>query len=558
MRGAAATARWRAYGPVAAAFLAAVAFVNPLRETALCDDWAYAATARQVLETGRYRLHDWLSASMPFQAWWGAAFARALGFSFSALRLSTLTLAAVGLFAFCRLAREVGISRSATGVLALVWLGSPIVFCHSFSFMTTVPYLACSTLALWLYARAWRRGSWRAALAAALAAAAAMLTRQFALALIGAGGLLWLLERNWTRRAAALYLAGFALPALAALWQLALGGAEPTWAQQMNVKRQIAYWAHPGTVLTQGCWRPSVALPYLGLFSLPLLFAWWGARRRPAGTNQAAGAEAGPLPLPPLRTASVALVAALVGLGALYARVRGGGDGFMPYLRFHFAGLRASAWRLPLSAAAAAAGILVGAAGLQRLTRRGWACLSRGERLLDLFAVLTMAEYVLCVDFVDEYLAALLPYALIVGGRQYEAGLLRARRYAMGGAVAVLLGAAIWTRAWLAGEEALWRGAEELRRAGTAPERVFASWTWNAYYGFDRYLDNVQRRLFWDFDDFFGRWRALEYGRAVYRVRRAEETGGAGAWRAAREVPYRDGLLRRRVVKVEERAGDGS
>ena len=87
-------------------FLLSVLLINPLRETAMEDDWAYALTVRHVLTSGEYRLHDWLVANMPFQAYWGALFASLGGYSFAMLRLSTLVLAAIGLVAFYHLARE--------------------------------------------------------------------------------------------------------------------------------------------------------------------------------------------------------------------------------------------------------------------------------------------------------------------------------------------------------------------------------------------------------------------------------------------------------------------
>ena len=51
-------------------FLAAAAAVNPLREAPYDDDWAFGETVKHLLETGQYRLNDWLAPNMPFQAVW--------------------------------------------------------------------------------------------------------------------------------------------------------------------------------------------------------------------------------------------------------------------------------------------------------------------------------------------------------------------------------------------------------------------------------------------------------------------------------------------------------
>src|SRR5579872_5021438 len=82
---------------VLALYLVTVALINPLRECPVIDDWAYAKTVWHFVNTGEYKLHPWLSANIPFQTLWGSLFCRALGNTFSALRLSTIVLAVVGL-----------------------------------------------------------------------------------------------------------------------------------------------------------------------------------------------------------------------------------------------------------------------------------------------------------------------------------------------------------------------------------------------------------------------------------------------------------------------------
>lgn len=71
------------------AFLCAILAVNPLRETAMEDDWAYAWTVQHWLATGNYHLNDWLSANMPFQAAWGTLFSLVSGYSFTTVRFFT-------------------------------------------------------------------------------------------------------------------------------------------------------------------------------------------------------------------------------------------------------------------------------------------------------------------------------------------------------------------------------------------------------------------------------------------------------------------------------------
>src|SRR5918912_1123720 len=65
----------------------------------LIDDWTYTWSVRHFLQTGALRMLEW-SAHYPLaQILWGALLSRLLGFSFAALRLSTLLLAWAGLLA---------------------------------------------------------------------------------------------------------------------------------------------------------------------------------------------------------------------------------------------------------------------------------------------------------------------------------------------------------------------------------------------------------------------------------------------------------------------------
>src|SRR3954468_23612982 len=66
--------------------LACVALVRPLTNVPIIDDWTYAASVEQLLQTGRLRILE-ISAIYPVtQVLWGALFSLPFGFSFGALR----------------------------------------------------------------------------------------------------------------------------------------------------------------------------------------------------------------------------------------------------------------------------------------------------------------------------------------------------------------------------------------------------------------------------------------------------------------------------------------
>ena len=259
-------------GIVLAIFLAVVLFVNPLRAGTMDDDdWAYALSVRHLLTTGKYQWHAWPTSNTPFQAYWGALFARLLGYSFSSLRISTLFLAVLGLIAFYYLAKEHGLDDVQAGLLTLGLLASPLVLRLSFSFMTDVPFLSCLIIAQYLYTRAIRLHSYLLMLLASMAASAAILTRQFGVALIGGLFFLWVLSKE-RKQQALLFLTGLVLPVAAGLYQLSAAILRPNWAAQLFGNAQSQTFTDPGAVLGQMLERPIVILQYLALYSLPFIF----------------------------------------------------------------------------------------------------------------------------------------------------------------------------------------------------------------------------------------------------------------------------------------------
>src|SRR5258705_1301842 len=93
---------------IIALFALLVVWVNPVHEFPIGDDWEYAHTVQRLLATGQFYRSPVVQATVLFPAAWGALFAGVLGFSFTALRLSTLPLAVGTLLAFYGLPAELG------------------------------------------------------------------------------------------------------------------------------------------------------------------------------------------------------------------------------------------------------------------------------------------------------------------------------------------------------------------------------------------------------------------------------------------------------------------
>lgn len=171
-----------AFGLLTLLWLLIVFLVNPLGDFPLNDDWAYAKTVQSLLR-GNLQLTDWAPASQITQVAWGALFCLPFGFSFTALRLSTLVLGWLGGLTTFALAREMGAGLTVSLLAALIILGNPDYLNSSFTFMTDVPFYTFCALAIFFFVRALRRAENPDALLGTLFATVATLTRQFGIVL---------------------------------------------------------------------------------------------------------------------------------------------------------------------------------------------------------------------------------------------------------------------------------------------------------------------------------------------------------------------------------------
>jgi 4-amino-4-deoxy-L-arabinose transferase-like glycosyltransferase len=174
------------------------ALVNPVGDFPLNDDWTYALAVKSILQTGRFALPSPATTNIFAQAYWGALFCLPFGFSFTALRFSTLTLGAAGILAFYLLLREIGGNRSAALLGSLTLAANPLYFGLAHTFMTDVPVLALMITALWLLVRGVQREERSSLAAGILLALFAILIRQFALLLLFSFGGAYVMRRGAT------------------------------------------------------------------------------------------------------------------------------------------------------------------------------------------------------------------------------------------------------------------------------------------------------------------------------------------------------------------------
>ena len=539
-------------------FVLTVYFVNPFRETAVDDDWAYALTVKHLLDTGQYQAHEWTGQNMPFQAYWGWMFTHFLGYGHSNLRISTLALAFLGLTAFYFLAREHGLEKFTAGVLTLLLLCSPLFLSFSFTFMTDIPFLALLILSLLFYTLAMRQGGYSWMIFASVAAAAAVLTRQFGIALIAGVLFSWLFSPK-KRYGVPLLLAGLALPIAAALWQFYAGVQISTWGSGHLMLKQWQYMRK--AIFIHALWRPGIMLQYSALFSLPLVLAsildFYSECRSEKRIIT-------PQLRNPQGKAAKVNMRLMIEMGIYVVLCMLWIRRIMPVLPWNFGDLYnlGLATRCILTAVTSTGAVLYARIFVMRYyDNENWKKVSPEQRILDFTTLFLVSLHLGLVDIGDRYLLDLAPFTLIVVGIHLNNWLIRHRLVVPLTCLVALSVSAMWTRSSLDACEAYWNAAELLRNKGVEARQIYGSWTWNCYHFFDDYLADFDPQSRDRMGDFSTRWLPKRRDRAEYLVvscheppsrwiTAIDEKPSYKEWEIVARIPYKDFFFREKNALV--------
>lgn len=167
---------------LSAIWLLAIPLVNPVGDFPLNDDWAWGKAVKALVADGQIRIPAWAGMSLIAQVVWGAMFS-VFGFTFTALRFSTLVLGLGCILATYGLGLVAGLTRTRAFLAGLVVLVQPLIMHSSYSFMTDIPFATFCVLAAFAFGYYLKHGSrWAAALSVA-APVIAVLIRQLGLIL---------------------------------------------------------------------------------------------------------------------------------------------------------------------------------------------------------------------------------------------------------------------------------------------------------------------------------------------------------------------------------------
>lgn len=261
-----------------------VLIVSPVAEFPLNDDWLYAQMAQDALGARAYVAHPFVAANATLHALWGAAVVGVFGFSYTALRVSTLLFTFLAVWFTCLAAKEAGATRRTAFLAGLVVFVNPIVVNLSYTFMTDIIFLATLAGATWGYVRAFRTGRARDLITGSSFSALALLIRQMGIlhpaVFVIAFTMVFIRRKKWP---SLLQVAAFSIPIVIGVflyeWAQRTSGGIYTWPN--------AWAGVPGRIIVLQIFRYAFAsCIYFGLFLLPftLAYALWLARHRNAWT----------------------------------------------------------------------------------------------------------------------------------------------------------------------------------------------------------------------------------------------------------------------------------
>jgi hypothetical protein len=171
---------------------------NPIGDFPVNDDWAYGWTVRNLLETGHFQLADWTATNLLPQALWGTLFCLPFGFSFTALRLSTLILGLAGVITTYGLLSEAGASSRISLFCSLIIALNPIYFALSNSFNSDIPSFTFAVVSVYFLVRGIRLDSRGAILTGLIFTFIAILNRQSSIVILPAFGIIYLVRNGLT------------------------------------------------------------------------------------------------------------------------------------------------------------------------------------------------------------------------------------------------------------------------------------------------------------------------------------------------------------------------
>lgn len=123
--------------------------VNPIGNFPLNDDWFYGHALLSLLSGTRPNIA--IQMTLIAQLYWGWLFCLFSGFSFTALRISTLVIGLAGVLILYFISYNLSGSKRFSFLVALLLLVNPLYFSLANTFMTDVPFISFALFSLYFF-----------------------------------------------------------------------------------------------------------------------------------------------------------------------------------------------------------------------------------------------------------------------------------------------------------------------------------------------------------------------------------------------------------------------
>ena len=138
--------------------------IRPYAEIGIVDDFAFIKSAQVLAQTGHMTYHGFGAPLLGWQAYFGAFFIKLFGFSFTAVRLSTVIEAVATAYLLQRTSVRAGLNSWNATLATMTFVLSPLYFPWVFTFMTDISGVLSIVACLYMCLRAVQAQSERAAM----------------------------------------------------------------------------------------------------------------------------------------------------------------------------------------------------------------------------------------------------------------------------------------------------------------------------------------------------------------------------------------------------------
>src|SRR3989344_1409395 len=171
----------------------------PIRDQVYRDDFAYAQSVKQFVDTGQIKVTEWAAPTLILQILWGGLFSKILGFSFDALHASVIILLPLILIFTYKILRILNIKSYSALLLTIFLLSIPFILQFTYTFQTDIPFLSLEIMSVYFLLKGFRENNSKNLLIGSALAMAGFMIRQIAIVLIVSALLTVLLQfRNLT------------------------------------------------------------------------------------------------------------------------------------------------------------------------------------------------------------------------------------------------------------------------------------------------------------------------------------------------------------------------